>query len=171
MDKLNREVLRFELKRDEGVRLKAYKDSLGFLSIGTGRNLDARRDGLFGPKGISAAETEDLKITRDSVIQKGITPAQNDILLDNDITNTLADLDRKLPWWRGLDEVRQRVLANMCFNLGITKLLGFTNTLKDIQAGRYASAADRMLDSLWARQVSARASRLAELMRLGPRQL
>ena len=128
-----------ELTRDEGHRLKPYRDSVGKLSIGVGRNLD--------DVGISAEEAG--------------------ILLSHDIDRTVAALDAAIPWWRELDDVRQRVLANMAFNMGVDGLLGFKNTLAAAKDGRYADAAAGMLDSKWAGQVGARATRLANMMRKG----
>lgn len=128
-----------DLETDEGIRLKPYQDSLGVLTIGVGRNL---RD-------------------------RGISRDEAHYLLANDVEGALADLDTKTPWWRKLDEVRQRVLANMCFNLGIARLLGFKNTLHLVETGQYATAADAMLDSAWAKQVGQRAIRLAQEMRDG----
>lgn len=79
----------------------------------------------------------------------------------------IKELDRNLSWWKNLDEVRQRVLFDMCFNLGVTKLLAFKNTLEAIRTGRYDDAAAGMLNSLWAKQVKGRATRLANMMRTG----
>lgn len=158
--KINDEILRAELRRDEGERLKVYRCTAGKRTIGVGRNLD--------DVGISAAETEKLGITKASCIAQGITARQSLVLLANDIERCKVDLDRKLPWWRKLDLVRQRVLINMCFNLGINGLLGFKNTLRFVEAGHYAQAASNMLVSKWAGQVGKRANRLADLMRLGP---
>lgn len=167
MDPLNREVLKAELRRDEGEKLRVYKCTEGFDTIGCGRNLDA--------VGLSLAEQLALGCTVAEVKKKGITKAQSDLLLDNDIDRSIADLDRVLNWWRQLDPVRQRVLINMCFNMGIGNgrngLTSFRNTLRYIQNGEYGHAADNMLASKWARQVGNRAVRLAELMRLGPRKL
>lgn len=132
-------ALAMELRRDEGVRLKPYKDSVGKLTIGVGRNLD----------------------------DNGISQAECDLMLQNDIADHCAELDRKLPWWKGLDEVRQRVLANMAFNMGVAKLLGFKNTLALVESGDYAKAADEMLNSAWAKQVGLRATRLSGMMRTG----
>ena len=73
----------------------------------------------------------------------------------------------ELPWWRKLDEVRQRVLANMCFNLGIDKLLGFQNALAAMAKGVYTTAAAEMQDSLWYGQVGQRAVRLCSAMETG----
>jgi lysozyme len=158
---LNREVLRAELVRDEGLRLKTYRCTAGKLTCGVGRNLD--------DVGIFPWETDALKITTASVKAKGLTKPQALALLDNDINRVLDDLEHALPWVAKLDEVRLRVIANMAFNLGIGGLLGFKNTLKMIERGRYADAADNMLLSLWARQVGDRAKRLSNLMRLGPK--
>lgn len=164
---LNREILIAELTRDEGLKLKAYKCPAGFWTIGVGRNLDA--------VGISRVETMALKITRESCMDKGITRAQALHLLDNDIDRAEDDLDRYLPWWRKLDLVRQRVLVNMCFNMGIGNdsrgLRSFKNTLRFIETGQHEKAAEGMLNSKWAKQVGKRANRLAELMRLGPARL
>lgn len=144
----NDETLLAELRRDEGVIPHEYKDSLGYSTIGVGRLIDKRKDG-------------------------GLSPDEIDYLLANDVRRTIADLDRELPWWRKLSTVRQRVMINMAFNLGIgsarlgTGLLGFKNTLAKIQAGDYAGAAAGMLQSKWASQVKGRATRLAQMMREG----
>ena len=98
---------------------------------------------------------------------KGLSKAEISILLSNDINACEADLDREMPWWRRLTDNRQRVMLNMCFNLGITRLKGFKNMLRDVQNGLYDQAAVEMLDSLWARQVGGRAVRLAKMMKNG----
>lgn len=128
-----------ELKRDEGVRLKPYTDTVGKLTIGVGRNLT----------------------------DVGISDDECTFLLESDINRTIAALDRSLPWWRNLTPVRQRVLVNMAFNMGMTGLLTFKNTLAAMQNGSYAAAAAGMLASKWAMQVGARAERLADMMRTG----
>lgn len=125
------------LTQDEGVRLTPYRDTVGVLTIGVGHNLEA-----------------------------GITPEAAQFILQQDISAALALLDARVPWWRRLDEVRQRVLANMAFNLG-ARVLGFGAMLAALEDGDYEKAADEMLDSVWAFQVKARATRLAHQMRTG----
>ena len=88
-------------------------------------------------------------------------------LLDQDLLNVYSDLDRNMPWWQTLSDVRQRVICNMCFNLGVSKLVGFRNTLAAMRQGDYVSAAQGMLNSAWAGQVGDRATRLAQMMRTG----
>lgn len=136
------ETLIAQLIRDEGMRLYAYMDSRGYWTIGVGRLIDQRAGGR-------------------------ITHAEAEMFLQNDIKSCEEDLDRRLTWWRKLSEPRQRVLLNMCFNLGIQGLLGFKRTLTAIRAGEYDKAAEYMLESRWAQQVGKRAHRLAEQMRTG----
>lgn len=128
-----------QLKLHEGKKSKPYKDTVGKLTIGIGRNLDDR----------------------------GITEEEIVFLFGTDVAIVEKELDKNLRWWRDMSEVRQRVLADMCFNLGITKLLAFKNTLEAMRTGRYNDAASGMLNSLWAKQVKGRAVRLANMMRTG----
>jgi lysozyme len=128
-----------ELRRDEGERLFPYRDSVGKLTVGVGHNLD----------------------------DKGISREASAFLLREDIAEVVAGLNAALPWWTTLDAVRQRVLANMAFNMGVAGLLQFRQTLAAVRGGAYEAAAKGMLGSLWARQVGPRAVRLAEMMRTG----
>lgn len=139
---MNRTELLRELVRDEDLKLHAYSDSEGFLTIGIGRLIDKRRGG---------------RITKEEAFY----------LAGHDIDDVEADLDRVLPWWRKMSERRQRALANMTFNLGLPRLLEFKATLAHLEAGRYAEAADEALDSKWAKQVGERAERLAAMIREG----
>lgn len=136
---MEREAIAADLRRDEGVRLKPYRCTAGRLSIGVGRNLE--------DAGISAAEAE--------------------LMLANDIARAIADLDRALPWWRELSAARRRALVNMAFNLGLSRLLGFAEMLGALRAGAFERAARAALDSRWARQVGTRAERIAALLREG----
>ena len=69
-----------------------------------------------------------------------------------------------MKWWKELDDVRQRVLANMAFNLGLPRLSKFVNFLTAVQASDWEKAADEMMDSKWANQVGERAIRLRQKM-------
>lgn len=131
-----------QLRRDEGEKLTAYQDHLGFWTIGVGRLIDARKGG-------------------------GITPDESAFLLQNDIDKRLALVSALLPWFERLSEARQGVLLNMAFQLGTSGLLGFKNTLALVEAGDYEGAALGMLASKWAQQTPQRAARLAEQMRTG----
>lgn len=128
-----------DLLRDEGLKLKPYTDTRGKLSIGVGRNLT--------DVGISREEAGDL--------------------LAHDVARVRVGLAATLPWWDRLDPGRQRVLVNMAFNLGVTGLLAFHDLLDAVARRDWETAASEMLESAWAGQVGARATRLAAQMRTG----
>lgn len=133
------------VETDEGLRLHAYLDSVGVPTIFYGHTGPEVHLGMVG------------------------TRAQADAQLAADLNIAAQDLEKHLPWWRGLGLVRAGVLLNMAFNLGIHGLLAFRTTLGAVEDGRWADAAGGMLKSLWARQVKGRATRLAEQMRTGVR--
>jgi len=59
----------------------------------------------------------------------------------------------------------QRVLVNMAFNLGRSRLGKFKNMITAVNEGNYSKAADEMVDSKWYRQVKRRGEELVEIMR------
>ncbi|MFM0036044.1 lysozyme family protein [Paraburkholderia strydomiana] len=100
---------------------------------------------------------------------------QVDQLIEQDLEIVYDELDRNPPRWRDFNYARRRVICNMFSNLGITKLLGFVNTLAAMHQGRYADAARGMLNSALAEQVGiydwdglpGRVLRLANMMKGG----
>jgi lysozyme len=138
---MNLDSLIAALKADEGLRLKPYLDTAipPRYTIGYGRN-------LFDV-GISDQEAHDM-LVRDTI------KAQSDA----------ADL---IPNWLALDDVRQNVCANMCFNLGKAGLAKFTKFLAAVNEKRFDDAAVEMFHSKWYSQVKGRAERLAQEMLTG----
>ena len=65
-----------------------------------------------------------------------------------------------VPWWKDLDDNKQRVMANMAFNLGLPRLSKFVKFLKAVQDSDWEKASEEMMDSKWATQVGDRAKRL-----------
>lgn len=121
----------------EGFRSKPYVDTTGHLTIGYGRNLT----------------------------DKGISDEVADLMLEEDIAEATAALYSTLPWVRKLSAVRQVVLIDMCFNMGLKGLLSFRNMLRYAEQGNHEKVVEHMLSSKWARQVKTRATRLAEMWR------
>lgn len=135
-----------DIKRDEGCRLTAYPDP---VSGGEPWTIG------FGHAGVDPHTVW--------------TMAQAEDALSTDIGKTIHGLDVALPWWRTLDDIRQDVLVNMAFNLGVAGLATFKHTLEFVEAHEWKAAAEGMLNSKWARQVGERATRLAAQMRTGAR--
>lgn len=136
---MDRIALKKQLETDEKRSKRIYVDTVGKVSGGIGRNLTDR----------------------------GFSDDEIDLMFKNDVDEVERQLDKRMPWWRKMNEARQNVLANMCFNMGIDRLSGFIRALELMNAGRYDAAATEMLDSKWAKQVGQRADRLAEMMRKG----
>lgn len=90
-----------------------------------------------------------------------------------DIGRAAALLGQHAPWWLGLEDPRQDVMVNLCFNMGwgdgAHGLSSFKHTLEAIRLGLYSAAAEGLLASKWAGQVHSRAHRLAEQMKTGVR--
>ncbi len=126
-----------DLKRDEGFRSHPYKDTVGKLTIGYGRNLD----------------------------DVGISEKEAAALLNHDIGTAIQEVNHAFPWVQEAPLAIKRGLYNMCFNLGISRLSGFVRMLASLEARSYRDAADHAMDSKWATQVGARAERIAELFR------
>jgi lysozyme len=127
-----------QLKRDEGLRLKPYVDTVGKVTIGYGTNLT-----------------------------DGIDQGEAEYLLSNRLNQKRLELLAALPWVADLDEARRGVLFNMAYNMGVPGLLKFRNTLDLIKAGSYETAAKEMLRSAWSTQVGDRATRLSLQMKSG----
>jgi lysozyme len=129
-----------QLIAHEGMVLDIYKDTVGIWTIGVGRNLE--HVGLR-----SEAEAR--------------------FLLRSDIVAIRSELERAIPWLSDLDEVRQRVLLDMAFNMGVAGLMKFTKTLGLVANGKLSEAAQEMLLSKWTNQVGQRAHTLSKMMATG----
>ena len=133
-----------QLKRHEGKRLFPYHCSANKLTIAYGRNL------------------EDV----------GVTEEEAELMLSNDVKMVQEQLSGT-DWYNGLDEVRQAVCDNMCFNLGFAGLNTFQKFIGCLSNADYEGASKEMItgsnggESKWASQVGQRAYELAEQMRTG----
>ena len=123
------------LKHDEGEELLPYKCPAGHLTIGIGH-----------------------------LLANGISREVSKIIFYEDFIKAQMDCYAKIPCYAGLNEARRYVLANMCFNMGIARLLGFKKMLSALEKEDYTTAATEMLDSKWAKQVHSRATRLQKIM-------
>lgn len=140
-----------QLVEHEGLRLESYLDTAKppVLTIGVGHN--CKTSPVPG-------------VTK---VGDSITMQQAMELFDKDITKHNAAALKAIPWIEELNPPRQAVMYNLAFNLGITGLLGFKNTLAMIRAGDYVGGASGMLNSKWATQVGRRARTLSKQMETG----
>ena len=139
---LNRESVYEQLKIDEGVVYEVYHDHLGLPTFGVG-HLVLESDPEHGkPLG---------------------TPVDEDRVKDcfeKDLDTAISEckiLYTQFEDWPG--EV-QEILVNMMFNMGRTRLSGFKNFKKALEAQDWKKAGIEGRDSKWYRQVTNRAERL-----------
>ena len=158
--KYDRQDLIDKLVIAEGLRLQVYKDTLGIDTIGIGRNLEDR--------GISKEELDWMDIPSiDHVYEWGITEADAVYLATNDVQIVEEELVRAHPCVDRLDSVRQLILIDMAFNMGVPRLCKFKKMWAAVEAEDFPTAAKEMLDSRWAKQVKGRATKLANAMHNG----
>jgi len=96
-----------------------------------------------------------------------LTEAECELLLAHRLDKMKLELADKEPGMQLLNKVRQDVLYEMAYQMGVNGVTKFHNMWKAIRAGDYAEAAVQMLDSRWAKQTASRANRLANIMEHG----
>ncbi len=133
------EKLAARIRKNEGLSYLPYRCPAGALTIGYGHNLDAR----------------------------GISIEAAELLLKQDLEIAEKEVKNAFIWWPKLDDARLGVLVEMCYNLGISRLVGFKKMLSALEEGDYKKAAKEMLDSKWAFDVKGRARELAKIMQTG----
>ena len=123
----------------EGLRLDLYQDTVGKWTIGYGHNIE----------------------------DNGITKWMAEQLLTADINHAHLECYRTFEWFKELNEVRQAVMVDMVFNMGMPTFKGFKKTIKFIGDHLFETASVEMLDSKWAKKVHKRSTRLSQMMRAG----
>lgn len=135
---MNLDKLVAQLTVHEGLKLKPYTDSVGRLTIGVGHNLT----------------------------DNGLTRQQCFDICKDDVNNAVTFLNANCPWFNDLDEVRQRAIANMTFNL-MSKLLEFKGMIAALKVKDWNTAADHLVNSGFGHQTGQRAQDLAKMIRTG----
>ena len=161
---MDKQRLLTTLEIDEGLRLYPYKCSAGKFTIGVGRNFEDNPFSIdelifIGIKGRT------FDVILEELNKKGITRGDALWLLERDVDKVYNQLKKQFSWLEFRPDVVQRVMCNLCFNLGLGRLMGFTKTLNAIKNDRWEVAATELLNSKFAIQVGARANRLAEALR------
>ena len=128
-----------QLREDEGLKLKAYKDSVGVWTIGYGTNLQ---------------ELEIDRATAENWLQRRVSIA-------------IHDAGQFVKNFQSLDEIRKSVLVNMAYNLGLDRLSKFVRLKAAVESKNWELAAKSMRESKWHTQVGKRAIRLEKMMLLG----
>ena len=130
------------IKKHEGLSLRVYKDTKGIPTIGYGHNLT-----LGIPKEIAEFLFQlDLKQAYEDYIFKFPAEYKQYLIYDN---------------------VRQSVIIELIFNMGLHSLLTFKKMLSALKEGDFRKAKLELLDSKYHRDVGARCEKLANLLERG----
>ena len=144
---MNKDQLREELAEDEGCKFEIYLDHLGLPTFGIGA-LIKEHDPEYGqPVGTPVSE--------DRVRKR----------FNLDIAVTIEDCQVLYDDFDDLPEEAQLVIANMCFNMGRSRLSKFKGMKAGVDDRDWERAADEMVDSRWHDQVPNRAKRLVKRIR------
>ena len=141
------EKLEEELEIDEGCKYEIYLDHLGYHTFGIG-HLITEDDLEYGWEVGTSIDTFRVHDT-----------------FESDIETVLSDCTKLYEDFEDLPEEAQRVIANMMFNMGYTRLSKFKGMKRGVDARDWNTAADEMVDSRWYNQVTNRANRLVKRMR------
>ena len=143
------ELCKAEIKRHEGEVLEIYIDSLGYKTLGVG-HLCQPNDPEYDWKVGTKVSQEVVDMYYEDDFNKHYKEAIHVFGSEEDF--------EKLP------EVIQRVLVNMCFNLGGSRLSKFRNMLKACREHDWEKMAAEMEDSRWFKQVGRRSIELQKMV-------
>jgi len=136
--------LRETLTIDEGLVNEIYEDHLGYATFGIG-HLVLESDPEFG-QDVGTPVTEERTIE----------------CFEHDVQSVLKDCKKLHEGWDGYPQEVKQVIANMMFNMGLTRLSKFNKHNAALQSGDWNGAAVEGRDSRWHKQVTNRAERLME---------
>ena len=134
--------LREQLMIDEGVVYEIYNDHLGYATFGIGHLV------LEGEPehGLSVG----TPVSKDRV---------NECFV-KDLQSVVGDCIKLHDGWDGYPQEAKQIIANMMFNMGLTRLSKFNRHNAALQCGDWKEAAKEGRDSRWYKQVTNRAERL-----------
>jgi lysozyme len=139
---MNLQKLEEEITRDEGVVYEIYKDHLGYPTFGIGHLITDADHEQGQPVG--------TPVSKERVAEVFEIDCKKHIAECKSLFANLNDYP---------DDV-QRILVNMTFNMGQTRLAKFVNFGKAIRNQDWKTAAVEGRDSRWYNQVTNRAERL-----------
>lgn len=133
------------IAQEEGFRAKAYKDDLGYLTIGHGFLLS--KNTKIDPKDIVVNLDEDLSKT---LLQYRV-----------DRLNKELSTGRHASVYNSLKQKQKDILISMGYQLGIKGLYDFKKMWKALADGNKQAIVEEALDSRWYKQTPKRAMRHA----------
>lgn len=145
-DQSNQETLESRIIRHEGFCSVPKYDAKGFFCLGFGHD-------------ITKAECENYP--------NGISWDDAEKLLEYDITIVKQNCAKAFDWLSGLSSIRQDVIFEMVYQMGIAGVSAFHGMISCIKNKDWSGSAEHMLASLWHSETPSRSEELANLMKNG----
>ena len=149
-----------DIIHEEGLRLKPYKDTRGYTTVGIGFNMDnptARK--VWKEAGVTAP-FQAVKQGR-----QALTEAEAKKLAQKSYEIAKNDTKRLYPNFNKMSKNRQQALVNLSYQLGGPKLAEFDKANRAIRNGRFDVAAKHLAMSAWAKQTPERAKRIIAMLK------
>lgn len=132
-------------KRHEGLLLTPKPDAKGMYAVGYGHDISEDEVDRHSPVTLDWAQTT----------------------LQEDLEHAEYACTRSFSWWDDIPPLRQEVLTEMVFQMGMDGVSRFRRMLMALSIQDYAQAATQMLLSDWDIQTPARCEELARIMKTG----
>ncbi len=148
------------LRQDEGLRYRAYKDTVGNITVGIGFNMDSpSAKGLWLhadiPESFNSIYTQEAYLSTNSV---------------NKLLNTCIDtcrIDLEAMIMRDITsypDYVQLALINLMFNMGKSTFSHFTTFISLIKAENFSGAAEDLKTTKYATELPLRCERICSLL-------
>ena len=138
LNKLNFRELKKRIKKNEGFSLKAYKDQLGYLTIGYGH--------LILPNETYLLKNKTNKLQLNSIF-------------DQDFERALGDYKRFIKQ-KHHNRKDKELLIEMTYQMGAKRVLKFKKLISNMQKNKKHLVCFEMMDSLWYTQTPNRVKNL-----------
>ena len=135
-----------QLKIDEGVVYEIYLDHLGYPTLGVGHLIT------------------DADLESGQSVGTPVSESRVETLFNVDLNTSIKECEALYEDWSTFPEEVQEILVNLMFNVGRTRLAKFKKMNAALEERDWIGASEEMVDSLWYRQVGARAERLVDRM-------
>lgn len=143
----------------EGVRNKAYKDTLGKVTIGIGFNMDS-------PNARAVWQQAGIQTAFDEAYKGRVKLSDDEIGRLAEASYGIAETDARglVPNFDKLSKNRQDALVQLSYQLGKNRMSQFKNTLALVEKGNWKAAANQILNSKLAKQTPNRAKAVAKML-------
>lgn len=149
--------IKSQLIKHEGYKKNPYYDTEGKLTVGIGFNISEKsnREAFRRVTGLDPRKVNSKTELNDRQIHELYKISYN---------QALSDARKFLPSFDSQPLPVKKVLVDMSFNLGYTRLSKFTKFKDALEKRDYKRASKEMLDSKWSRQVKGRSRNLASMV-------